>query len=166
MRAIRYALLAIIYDIFVLLSLTTRSQRPETPITGDEVVRGRAKHRHFFAGRSDRGIAPDRALMESGDRGQSNPPGPSVRCRPSPSRHGYSHSSYGNQHCGAAWITKKRALLESIDTDNVAGLCDRALTGVTVYSFGSIGAVSSMAVKNAPTKNRGALGASARARAW
>jgi hypothetical protein len=114
----------------------------------------RAKHRHFLAGCSDRGIAPDRALMESGDRASPSPTHPfdpdyrplitaTLIC-PTATCIGVRRGS-----------TEKNALLYSIDTDNVAGLRDRAMVGLKVCSFGHIGAARGMAVKNVHTKNRG-----------
>ena len=47
-----------------------------------------------------------------------------------------------------------RALLDSIDTGKVAGLRDRALIGVMVYSFARIGAALGMAVEDVYTQNR------------
>jgi integrase len=47
-----------------------------------------------------------------------------------------------------------RALLDSIDTGNVAGLRDRALIGLMVYSFARIGAALGMAVEDVYTQNR------------
>ena len=41
-----------------------------------------------------------------------------------------------------------RELLQSIDTDNIAGLRDRAIIGVMVYSFARVGAVVGMNVKD------------------
>ncbi|MGH7040086.1 MAG: site-specific integrase, partial [Stellaceae bacterium] len=47
-----------------------------------------------------------------------------------------------------------RALLDSIDTGNHAGLRDRALIGLMVYSFARIGAALGMAVEDIYTRNR------------
>jgi site-specific recombinase XerC len=47
-----------------------------------------------------------------------------------------------------------RALLDSIDTGNHAGLRDRALIGLMVYSFARIGAALGMAVEDVYTQNR------------
>jgi integrase len=47
-----------------------------------------------------------------------------------------------------------RALLDSIDTGKVAGLRDRALIGLVVYSFARIGAALGMAVEDVYTQNR------------
>jgi site-specific recombinase XerC len=47
-----------------------------------------------------------------------------------------------------------RALLDSIDTGNVAGLRDRALIGLMVYSFARIGAALGMAIEDVFTQNR------------
>jgi site-specific recombinase XerD len=47
-----------------------------------------------------------------------------------------------------------RALLDSIDTAKVAGLRDRALIGLMVYSFARIGAALGMAVEDVFTQNR------------
>jgi site-specific recombinase XerC len=58
--------------------------------------------------------------------------------------------------------TEARALLDSIDTGNVAGLRDRALIGLMVYSFARIGAALGMAVYDVHTQNRPAMGAAAR----
>jgi integrase len=46
-----------------------------------------------------------------------------------------------------------RALLDSIDTGNHAGLRDRALIGLMVYSFARIGAALGMAVEDVYTQN-------------
>jgi site-specific recombinase XerC len=43
---------------------------------------------------------------------------------------------------------KARALLESIPANTIAGLRDRALIAVMVYSFARVGAVVSMAVED------------------
>jgi len=50
--------------------------------------------------------------------------------------------------------TKARAQLDSIDTGNHAGLRDRALIGLMVYSFARIGAALGMAVEDVYTQNR------------
>jgi integrase len=47
-----------------------------------------------------------------------------------------------------------RALLDSIDTDTVAGLRDRTLIALMVYSFARIGAALGMAVEDVYTQNR------------
>ena len=47
-----------------------------------------------------------------------------------------------------------RALLDSIDTSTPAGLRDRALIGLMVYSFARIGAALGMAVEDVYTQNR------------
>ncbi len=47
-----------------------------------------------------------------------------------------------------------RTLLDSIDTSKVAGLRDRALIGLMVYSFARIGAALGMAVEDVYTQNR------------
>jgi integrase len=47
-----------------------------------------------------------------------------------------------------------RALLDSIDIGNHAGLRDRALIGLMVYSFARIGAALGMAVEDVYTQNR------------
>jgi site-specific recombinase XerC len=47
-----------------------------------------------------------------------------------------------------------RALLYSIDVATHAGLCDRALIGLMVYSFARIGAALGMAVEDVFTQNR------------
>jgi integrase len=47
-----------------------------------------------------------------------------------------------------------RGLLDSIDTAKVAGLRDRALIGLMVYSFAGIGAALGMAVEDVFTQNR------------
>jgi site-specific recombinase XerD len=47
-----------------------------------------------------------------------------------------------------------RALLDSIDTAKVAGLRDRALIGLMVYSFARIGAALGMTVEDVFTQNR------------
>jgi site-specific recombinase XerC len=50
--------------------------------------------------------------------------------------------------------SEARALLDSIDTGNVAGLRDRALIGLMVYSFARIGAALGMTVEDVYTQNR------------
>jgi integrase len=47
-----------------------------------------------------------------------------------------------------------RALLDSIDVSTHAGLRDRALIGLMVYSFARIGAAVGMAVEDVYTQNR------------
>ena len=47
-----------------------------------------------------------------------------------------------------------RALLDSIDTNTVTGLRDRALIALMVYSFARIGAALGMAVEDVYTQNR------------
>ena len=47
-----------------------------------------------------------------------------------------------------------RALLDSIDTAKVAGLRDRALIGLMVYSFARIGAALGMTIEDVFTQNR------------
>jgi site-specific recombinase XerD len=47
-----------------------------------------------------------------------------------------------------------RALLDSIDTGTVAGLRDRALIGLMIYSFARIGAALGMVVEDVYTQNR------------
>jgi site-specific recombinase XerD len=47
-----------------------------------------------------------------------------------------------------------RTLLDSIDTSTVAGLRDRALIGLMVYSFARIGAALGMTVEDVYTQNR------------
>jgi integrase/recombinase XerC len=47
-----------------------------------------------------------------------------------------------------------RALLDSIDVSKHAGLRDRALIGLMVYSFARIGAALGMAVEDLFTQNR------------
>jgi integrase/recombinase XerC len=47
-----------------------------------------------------------------------------------------------------------RALLDSIDTSTHAGLRDRALIGLMVYSFARIGAALGMTVEDVFTQNR------------
>jgi site-specific recombinase XerD len=49
--------------------------------------------------------------------------------------------------------TEARALLDSIDIATVAGLRDRALIGLMVYSFARIGAALGMAVEDVYTQN-------------
>jgi len=51
-------------------------------------------------------------------------------------------------------ILRKRALLDSIDTGNHAGLRDRALIGLIVYSFARIGAALGVTVEDVFTQNR------------
>ncbi len=50
--------------------------------------------------------------------------------------------------------TEARALLDSINTSTVIGLRDRALIGLTVYSFARIGAALGMTVEDVFTQNR------------
>jgi site-specific recombinase XerC len=50
--------------------------------------------------------------------------------------------------------SEARALLDSIDTSTPAGLRDRALIGLMVYSFARIGAALGMAVEDVYTQNR------------
>ena len=50
--------------------------------------------------------------------------------------------------------SEARALLDSIDTGNHAGLRDRALIGLMVYSFARIGAALGMTVEDVCTQNR------------
>jgi integrase len=50
--------------------------------------------------------------------------------------------------------SEARALLDSIDTSTHAGLRDRALIGLMVYSFARIGAALGMAVEDVFTQNR------------
>src|ERR1700726_3417139 len=50
--------------------------------------------------------------------------------------------------------SEARALLDSIDVSNHAGLRDRALIGLMVYSFARIGAALGMAVEDVFTQNR------------
>jgi site-specific recombinase XerD len=50
--------------------------------------------------------------------------------------------------------TEARALLDSIDVASIAGLRDRALIGLMVYSFARIGAALGMAVEDVFTQNR------------
>jgi site-specific recombinase XerD len=50
--------------------------------------------------------------------------------------------------------SEARALLDSIDTSTPAGLRDRALIGLMVYSFARIGAALGMAIEDVYTQNR------------
>src|SRR5881227_2055658 len=50
--------------------------------------------------------------------------------------------------------SEARALLDSIDVSTIAGLRDRALIGLMVYSFARIGAALGMAVEDIYTQNR------------
>src|SRR6516225_20791 len=50
--------------------------------------------------------------------------------------------------------SEARALLDSIDVSTHAGLRDRALLGLMVYSFARIGAALGMAVEDVYTQNR------------
>ena len=50
--------------------------------------------------------------------------------------------------------SEARALLDSIDTSTHAGLRDRALIGLMVYSFARIGAALGMTVEDVFTQNR------------
>jgi hypothetical protein len=59
--------------------------------------------------------------------------------------------SLGKRRCS---IRPRRALLDSIDTGTVAGLRDRALIALMVYSFARIGAALGMAVDDIYTENR------------
>jgi integrase/recombinase XerC len=56
--------------------------------------------------------------------------------------------------------SEARALLDSIDVTTPAGLRDRALIGLMVYSFARIGAALGMSVDDVYTQNR--MGAVAR----
>jgi integrase len=66
----------------------------------------------------------------------------------------------GPRHIVTSWQTpvldpaEARALLDSIDTGKVAGLRDRALSGLMVYSFARSGATLGMAVEDVYTQNR------------
>jgi hypothetical protein len=51
-----------------------------------------------------------------------------------------------------------RELLDSIDVSSHAGLRDRALIGLMVYSFAHIGAALGMTVKDVSRGTRGKLG--------
>jgi integrase/recombinase XerC len=57
-----------------------------------------------------------------------------------------------------------RALLDSIDVTKHAGLRDRALIGLMVYSFARIGAALGMTVEDVFTQNRRLWGPAARER--
>ena len=50
--------------------------------------------------------------------------------------------------------SEARALLDSIDPANHAGMRDRALIALMVYSFARIGAALGMAVEDVYTQNR------------
>ena len=69
------------------------------------------------------------------------------------------HTVRGPRHivtCGQTPVldpAEARALLDSIDTSTVAGLRDRALIGLMVYSFARIGAALGMAVEDVYTQN-------------
>jgi integrase len=60
-------------------------------------------------------------------------------------------SPRGRRRCS---IPPKRALLDSIDNGNVAGLRDRSLIALMVYSFARIGAALGMTVEDVFTQNR------------
>jgi integrase/recombinase XerC len=60
-------------------------------------------------------------------------------------------SRRGKRRCSILW---KRALLDSIDISKHAGLRDRALIGLMVYSFARIGAALGMVVEDVYTQNR------------
>jgi site-specific recombinase XerC len=70
------------------------------------------------------------------------------------------HTVRGPRHvvtCGQTPVldpTEARALLDSIDTRNHAGLRDRALIALMVYSFARIGAALGMAVEDVYIQNR------------
>ena len=70
------------------------------------------------------------------------------------------HTVRGPRHvvtCGQTPVldpAEARALLDSIDTSTHAGLRDRALIGLMVYSFARIGAALGMAVEDVYTQNR------------
>ena len=70
------------------------------------------------------------------------------------------HTVRGPRHvvtCGQTPVldpAEARALLDSIDTGNHAGLRDRALIGLMVYSFARIGAALGMTVEDVYTQNR------------
>jgi site-specific recombinase XerD len=70
------------------------------------------------------------------------------------------HSVRGPSHVVTSGQTpvldpaEARALLDSIDTSTPAGLRDRALIGLMVYSFARIGAALGMAVEDVYTQNR------------
>jgi len=70
------------------------------------------------------------------------------------------HTVRGPRHvvtCGRTPVldpAEARALLDSIDTSTHAGLRDRALIGLMVYSFARIGAALGMAVEDVYTQNR------------
>jgi integrase len=51
-------------------------------------------------------------------------------------------------------LAEARALLDSIDVSTQAGLRDRALIGLMVYSFARIGAALGMTVEDVYTQNR------------
>ena len=70
------------------------------------------------------------------------------------------HTVRGPRHvvtCGQTPVldpAEARALLDSIDTAKVAGLRDRALIGLMVYSFARIGAALGMTIEDVFTQNR------------
>ena len=70
------------------------------------------------------------------------------------------HTVRGPRHvvtCGQTPVldpAEARALLDSIDTGNHAGLRDRALIGLMVYSFARVGAALGMMVEDVYTQNR------------
>src|SRR5882762_380590 len=70
------------------------------------------------------------------------------------------HTVRGPRHvvtCGQTPVldpSEARALLDSIDVSTHAGLRDRALIGLMVYSFARIGAALGMAVEDVYTQNR------------
>jgi integrase len=70
------------------------------------------------------------------------------------------HTVRGPRHvvtCGQTPVldpAEARALLDSIDVSTHAGLRDRALIGLMVYSFARIGAALGMAVEDVYTQNR------------
>jgi hypothetical protein len=61
------------------------------------------------------------------------------------------HSTYGRRRCS---ILRKRGLLDSINTSTHAGLHDRALIGLMVYSFARIGAALGMVAWDVYTQTR------------
>ena len=70
------------------------------------------------------------------------------------------HTVRGPRHVVTSGLTpvldpaEARVLLDSIDTGAVAGLRDRALIGLMVYSFARIGAALGMTVEDVYTQNR------------
>ena len=77
-----------------------------------------------------------------------------VPVNPAHSVRGPSHVVTSGQNTGARSDRSTRAARDSIDTSTPAGLRDRALIGLMVYSFARIGAALGMATEDVYTQNR------------